>query len=223
MLHNRSHQRTTESFIWKMNPHSINNELERSKSKHYQNDSCHGDGDSELLNILGMAGKKNGDGMNTKRVKMVWMERKRCSSQRPAWCGQCLLAIYVMTIEREKKKKSGHIWGVHFRMPVCNCICTMLKTEIAPVRHYCRRLLPAAVKCSPHSPNRSQTRRFLLRLSLEWHSVRGFCTRLKVIRAPFHTWRGPPRWGGTLKQMRQPLKTDSPDLLMLLLCAHTQM
>lgn len=41
-----------------MNPHSINNELERSKPKHYRNDSCHGDGDSELLNILGMAGKK---------------------------------------------------------------------------------------------------------------------------------------------------------------------
>lgn len=52
---------------------------------------------------------------------------------------------------------------------------------------------------------------------------RGFCTCLKVIRAPFHTWRGPPRWGGMLKQMQQPLKTDSPDLLMLLLCAHTQM
>lgn len=51
----------------------------------------------------------------------------------------------------------------------------------------------------------------------------GFCTCLKVIRAPFHTWRGPPRWGGMLKQMQQPLKTDSPDLLMLLLCAHTQM
>lgn len=222
MLHNRLHQRTTESFIWKMNPHSINNELERSKSKHYWNDSCHGDGDSELLNILGMAGKKwwwdeYKEGKNRLNGNEK-MQQPEAGLMRP------ILAGYLCDDDREgKKTKSGHIWGVHFRMPVCNCICTMLKTEIAPVRHYCRRLLPPAVKCSPHSPNRSQTQHFILCLSLEWHSVWGFCTCLKVIRAPFHTWRGPPRWGGMLKQMQQPLKTDSPDLLMLLLCAHTQM
>lgn len=105
MFHNRLHQRTTESFIWKVNPHSINNELERSKSKHYWNDSCHGDGDSELLNILGMAGKKNWwrdeykEGKNRLNGNEK-MQQPEAGVMRP------ILAGYLCDDDRERKKKN---------------------------------------------------------------------------------------------------------------------
>lgn len=85
------------------NEPTLNQQWIRSKSKHYWNDSCHGDGDSELLNILGMAGEKKWwwdeykegkNGVNGNET----MQQPEAGLMRP------ILAGYLCDDDRERKK-----------------------------------------------------------------------------------------------------------------------
>lgn len=86
---------------------------------------------------------------------------------------------------RPEKTKSVHLSGVHFTLPVCNCICTRLKTEIAPAgitaedfsRQQSRALHTLTIAHGPDG----------FSLASPWNHCLFEAFALKVIHATFHT------------------------------------